>query len=178
MGLMVKKTYCLAGGGRMQHWTCARHLGIRKQLFLAGTFKVSKRMKALFQFFTWWNGQTLNTRLHTWLKGERVGEDEFGNIYYRTKGGKLDPALGFERRWVIYQGQSEGSMTPPGWYGWLHHTVDTPPTRETYAPRAWEQPHLPNMTGTDMAWRPEGSTLRSGERPAASGDYTPWTPNA
>jgi NADH:ubiquinone oxidoreductase subunit len=37
-----------------------------------------------------------------------VGHDEFGNAYYRSKGGKIDPALGFERR-------SEASMTPPGW---------------------------------------------------------------
>ena len=41
----------------------------------------------LTQFFTWWNGQTLNTRLHTWRFGEVVGNDEFGNTYYRTKGG-------------------------------------------------------------------------------------------
>ena len=39
----------------------------------------------LIQIFTWWNGQTLNTRFHTWRFGERVGTDEFGNIYYRTK---------------------------------------------------------------------------------------------
>ena len=38
------------------------------------------------QFFTWWNGQTLNTRFHTWRHGELVGEDEFGNHYYRTRG--------------------------------------------------------------------------------------------
>ncbi|MHA7884845.1 MAG: NADH:ubiquinone oxidoreductase subunit NDUFA12, partial [Nitratireductor rhodophyticola] len=42
--------------------------------------------KFLLQFFTWWNGQTLGTRFHTWRKGTRVGEDEFGNTYY--EGGK------------------------------------------------------------------------------------------
>lgn len=42
--------------------------------------------KFITQVFTWWNGQTLGTRFHTWRKGERVGEDEFGNIYYQ--GGK------------------------------------------------------------------------------------------
>ena len=61
--------------------------------------------------------------------------DEFGNVYYRRRGGKNDKALGFERRWVIYNGYCEGSATPPGWYGWLHHTVDTPPTQETYQPQ-------------------------------------------
>ena len=81
----------------------------------------------LLRFFTWWNGATLNTLFYTRRNGELVGHDEFGNAYYRTRGGKIDPALGFERRWVIYNGVSEASMTPPGWNGWLHHTVDTPP---------------------------------------------------
>ena len=57
----------------------------------------------LLKLFTWWNSQTFGTQLWTWLYGEAVGEDEFGNRYYRTRGGKIDPALGFERRWVIYQ---------------------------------------------------------------------------
>jgi NADH:ubiquinone oxidoreductase subunit len=135
-------------------------------------------MKWLAQTFTWWNEQTLNTRFYTWLHGERVGDDQFGNIYYRTKGGKLDPALGFERRWVIFNGESEGSKTPPGWYGWLHHTTDVPPTAEDYKPRGWEKPYTPNQTGTPNAWRPQGSTLSAAHRPQATGDYQPWSPEA
>ena len=133
-------------------------------------------MDWLKRFFTWWNGATLNTRFYTWRFGELVGHDEFGNAYYRTAGGKLDPALGWERRWVIYAGESEGSATPPGWYGWLHHTTDTPPTDVKYTPREWEAPYQPNMTGTPLAWRPPGSTLASGKRPPAGGDYEAWTP--
>ena len=54
-----------------------------------------KPMKTFFlRFFTWWNGATFGTLLTTSLYGEFVGEDEFGNRYYRTKGGKIDPALG------------------------------------------------------------------------------------
>ncbi len=135
-------------------------------------------MDWLVRFFTWWNGQTLNTQFHTWRNGERVGEDEFGNIYYRTRGGAIDPALGLERRWVIYKGESDGSATPPGWYGWLHHTVDTPPTKEHYVKREWELPYEPNRTGTPQAWRPPGSTLSRAKRPAATGDYEAWTPGA
>lgn len=133
-------------------------------------------MDWLKRFFTWWNGATLNTRFHTWRLGELVGHDEFGNAYYRTAGGAIDPALGWERRWVIYAGYSEGSATPPGWYGWLHHTTDTPPTELKYAPREWEAPYKPNMTGTPLAWRPPGSTLASGKRPPTGGDYEAWTP--
>jgi NADH:ubiquinone oxidoreductase subunit len=130
----------------------------------------------LAQFFSWWNGQTLNTRFHTWRFGELVGHDEFGNAYYRKPG--IDPALGFERRWVIYNGVSEGSMTPPGWYGWLHHTSDVPPTREEYRPREWQKPHLPNLTGTPGAYRPTGSTLAEAARQPTGGDYQAWTPGS
>src|SRR5207253_2582178 len=31
-------------------------------------------------------GATLGTRLLTWLRGELVGRDEYGNSYYRLKG--------------------------------------------------------------------------------------------
>lgn len=132
----------------------------------------------LLQFFTWWSGQTLGTRFYTWRNGEFVGEDEFGNKYYRTRGGRKDPALGIERRWVIYNGEAEASMTPPGWNGWLHHTVDVPPTQEDYKPREWQKPHRPNHTGTPKAYRPAGSTLASGRRPQATGDYQAWSPGS
>ena len=59
---------------------------------------------------------------------------------------------------MIYNGVSEASMTPPGWNGWLHHTVDTPPTEEDYKPRPWELPHIGNPTGTPEAIRPKGSS--------------------
>jgi len=85
--------------------------------------------KFLLLLFTWWNGQTFGTLVWTWLYGEFVGEDEFGNRYYRTKGGKIDPRLHFERRWVIYSDYAAASTVPPGWHGWMHHIVDVPPTQ-------------------------------------------------
>jgi NADH:ubiquinone oxidoreductase subunit len=132
----------------------------------------------LLKLFTWWNGQTFGTQLWTWRFGELVGTDEQGNRYYRTIGRKIDPTLGFERRWVIYNGYAEASRVPPDWHGWLHHTVDLAPTEESYTPREWEKPHIPNLTGTPLAYRPSGSTLASGRRPAATGDYQPWTPGS
>lgn len=127
----------------------------------------------LTRFFTWWNGQTFGTQVWTRLYGEFVGEDEFGNRYYR---GKDYANSGFERRWVIYNGLAEPSRVPPSWHGWLHNTVHVPPTEENYTPKAWEKPHRPNMTGTPMAHRPTGSILSQGRRPRATGDYKPWTP--
>src|SRR5580704_3048658 len=98
-------------------------------------------MKSFFlRLFTWWNGQTLGTQLWTWRHGEFVGDDEFGNRYYQTKGGKIDPALGINRRWVVYNGVAEASMVPPYWHGWLHHTVDLPPTEEKARTYRWEKP--------------------------------------
>ena len=132
---------------------------------------------SLLRYFTWWNGANFNTHVYTTKNGELVGHDEFGNAYYRMRGGKIDPALGFERRWVIYNGYAEATRVPPSWHGWLHHTVDLPPTEERYTPREWEKPHVPNLTGTPAAYRPSGSTLASGRRPKATGDYQPWTPS-
>jgi NADH:ubiquinone oxidoreductase subunit len=132
--------------------------------------------ETLLRIFTWWNGANLNTWLHTRWHGELVGHDEFGNAYYRTKGGAIDPSLGFQRRWVIYNGVSEASMTPPGWNGWLHHTVDVAPSEEDYQPRDWQLAHRGNPTGTPAAIRPKGSTLVSGPRQASTGDYQAWSP--
>jgi NADH:ubiquinone oxidoreductase subunit len=132
----------------------------------------------LLRFFTWWNGQTFGTQVWTKLHGEFVGDDEFGNRYYRTKGGKIDPTLGLERRWVIYNGVAEASRVPPSWHGWLHHTVDLLPSEDKTAPHPWEKPHRPNLTGTPNAHRPTGSTLAQGRRPKATGDYKAWSPGS
>ena len=129
-------------------------------------------MEFLAQFFTWWNGQTLGTRFHTWRFGAPVGSDEFGNLYYE---GGVD-SEGRTRRWVIYPGYSEASTIPPGWHGWMHHRFDMPPSRETYHAREWQRPHTPNLTGSAAAYRPKGSLLAHGSRPKVEGDYDAWTP--
>ena len=135
---------------------------------------MTRAMDFLKRFFTWWNGWTFGTQVWTSLYGEFVGEDEFGNRYYRRRGGKIDPSLGFERRWVIYNGEPEGSKVPPEWHAWLHHMVnEVPQPRQRYP---WEKPHQPNLTGTPQAYHPPGSVLRGGHRPRATGDYEPWTP--
>jgi NADH:ubiquinone oxidoreductase subunit len=127
----------------------------------------------LKQIFTWWNGQTIGTRFYTWRKGERVGEDEFGNVYYRAPSAIPDSIP--ERRWVIYNGYAEGSAVPPGWHGWLHHRVATPPVQEKYVPREWQKPHQPNPTGTANAYRPPGSIMAPRPKPVAP-DYEAWRP--
>jgi NADH:ubiquinone oxidoreductase subunit len=122
----------------------------------------------------------LGTLLYTWLHGELVGTDQFGNRYYREKrrrplkrGGGLDSR---ERRWVLYSGEVEASRVPPLWHGWLHHIFDEVPTESARKKHPWEKEYVPNLTGTDRAYRPPGSLLRGGHRPRATGDYEPWTP--
>ncbi|NVK34837.1 MAG: NADH:ubiquinone oxidoreductase subunit NDUFA12 [Rhodobacteraceae bacterium] len=122
----------------------------------------------LLEIFTWWNSRTMGTRFFTWRKGEFVGEDQFGNKYYRERNGK--------KRWVIYNGLAEASMIPPGWHGWMHHRVDVAPVDETYEAKSWQAPHKPNLTGTGGAYRPQGSILTPENRPTVTGDYSAWTP--
>ncbi len=132
-------------------------------------------LRRLIQAFAWWDGTTWGTSWTTWLRGESVGEDEFGNRYFRTKGGKIDPALGFERRWVIYKGETDASSIPPGWYRWMHHLGDAVPDG-SYQPREWQKPHMPNKTGTPEAYHPQGSILRPDPGAAISKGYDAWTP--
>ncbi len=121
---------------------------------------------------------TLGTRLYTWLRGEEVGRDEFGNRYFREKGGGRvqEGSIRRERRWVIYQGEVEASRVPPDWHAWLHHTTDEIPPAEETARRPWQKQHLPNLTGTREAYRPPGHILAGGRRARGTGDYEPWTP--
>ncbi len=131
-------------------------------------------MKTLLQIFTWWNGSTIGTRFFTWRKGTKVGEDEFGNVYYKGP----NTTFGLERRWVQFNGYAEASSIPPGWHGWMHHRTDTPPTKQDYKAREWEKPHRANPTGTAAAYHPPGSLAEAGERPRVTGDYDAWTPGA
>jgi NADH:ubiquinone oxidoreductase subunit len=126
-------------------------------------------MGLLGKIFTWWDGATIGTTLYSWRKGERVGEDASGNRYFRSRDGA--------RRWVIYAGSNDASRVPPEWHGWLHGTHDALPTEALPAPRDWQQPALPNVTGTAAAYRPAGALERASTRARSSGDYQAWTPD-
>lgn len=123
-------------------------------------------MNLLKSIFTWWNSQTIGTMIYTWRKGEKVGEDDQGNVFYQSRDGK--------RRWVIFNGESEASRVSPDWHGWLHHTYDSPPTEDPLPHKPWEKPHQPNLTGTELAYVPKGSLRR--ENPVVRTDYEAWQP--
>lgn len=123
-------------------------------------------------------GTSIGTRLFTWLRGEAVGGDTAGNLYYRAKGGGFThkDSLRREQRWVIYAGEPEASRVPPEWHAWLHHTTDDIPPKEGIARRPWMREHSPNQTGSEQAYRPPGHPLSGRQRARTSGDYEAWSP--
>jgi NADH:ubiquinone oxidoreductase subunit len=123
-------------------------------------------LNTILSAVTWWNGGTLNTRLYTARKGVKVGEDEQGNVYYRSVDGK--------KRWVMYNGEIEASRVSPDWHGWLHHTFKEAPTDRPFTHKEWEKPHQENLTGSALAYAPSGSIRQS--QPAARADYEAWKP--
>jgi len=120
-------------------------------------------MKFILSLLTWWNNQTIGTRIFTWRHGNIVGEDDLGNKYYENG----------ERRWVIYNGPVEGSRVPAEWHGWLHHTFDNRPGNNPLPVQSWEKPSAPNPTGSPEAYHPKGSLVTGGK---TRSDYEAWQP--
>jgi NADH:ubiquinone oxidoreductase subunit len=90
---------------------------------------------------------------------EYVGEDRFGNKYYKSK----------KKRFVVYKGLREPSKVPPMWHAWLHYMLDEVPKHQDIEGHSWQKNYIPNLTGTKEAYRPT--------RQLVSSDYQPWKPN-
>jgi len=116
----------------------------------------------------------IGTWLFTKLHGRRVGADATGNIYYEERA----PRSGGRRtrRWVAYAGPVEASAVPPEWHAWLHYTTDEPLPEINR--KDWQKPHVPNVTGTSLSYRPPGHDYQGGHRARATGDYEAWTPGS
>ncbi|MEZ5921144.1 MAG: NADH:ubiquinone oxidoreductase subunit NDUFA12 [Parvularculaceae bacterium] len=126
------------------------------------------------QLFAWWDSTTLGTSFTLWRRNARlVGKDEQGNRYFEERTGSGADAV--KRRWVIYHGVAEASRVPPDWHGWIHHTFAEPPTVAPLKRRSFEKDHMPNMTGTPLAYHPEGSLVYAGVKKRAD-EYEPWSP--
>ena len=151
----------------------------------------------LKRVFSWWHSATLGTSFTLWRRKARlIGMDEQGNRYFE-EGGAPSFSDGRRRRWVIYHGVAEASRVPPDWHGWLHHVWDEPPTVAPLPMKKFEKQHLPNMSGTPLAYAPVGSLRRAGgvpedarafgaqalDAPAVDGrpkvdqDYEAWSPD-
>jgi NADH:ubiquinone oxidoreductase subunit len=153
-------------------WIQRRSLGAWKRdcgFYIRARFGKTVSMKQwLMMTFVWWRGTTWGTLLATWLYGQFVGKDEFGNRYYQNKDGS--------RRWVVYNGTVEASRVTPDWHGWLHFTFKEPPTIAPLKPKSFEKPYIPNLSGTPNAYRPEGSLAGTGEHAPSTADYEAWSP--
>ncbi len=99
------------------------------------------------EILTWWNRQTIGTRLHTIFFGKFVGEDEFGNKYYENKKRK--------KRWVIYKGEIEATKIPVEWYSWMHSIKNKIEDTHDLKKYDWQLKHSSNLTGTDKAYNPQ-----------------------
>lgn len=122
-------------------------------------------MEFLKQLFTWWNSQTIGTRLYTWRKGKLIGSDDIGNLFYEN--------LKSKRRWVIFKNNIDASYVPSEWHGWLHHTVFLPPTSTKNSRNSWEKPHIENKTGSQLAYHPLGKHRLEAVNHS---DYDAWSP--
>ncbi len=98
------------------------------------------------EIFTWWNHQTLGTRIYTIIYGKFIGKDDFGNKYYQSKKGK---------RWVIYNGEVEATKIPNEWYSWMHFTNNKIENLHNIEKYKWQKPHKSNQTGSKDAYRPD-----------------------
>ena len=127
-------------------------------------------LKRLLKFlFTWWNGTTVGTKLHTYFKGKKVGEDYFGNFYYESKDKK--------NRWCIYSNESEASKISPEWNSWLRFTsLESPKDKNmTYE---WQKVFDGNLTGLESAYKPRISRTSNSEEDLDNYqfDYKAWKP--
>jgi len=98
--------------------------------------------------------------------GELVGEDQFGNKYYRN-----DEHFMARNKWVIYNPNFSvnynASQIPPEWHRWLSDMCDTPPSVEPPVKYKWMKEHRENMTGTNQRYVPYSTTRSKVES---------WTP--
>jgi NADH:ubiquinone oxidoreductase subunit len=106
---------------------------------------------------------TIGTKLYIKFFCKEVGRDQFGNIYYQSKGSK-------KKRIVYYNGIPEASKIPALWNAWLHYTIDElPESKVDYY--KWEKTHVPNTTGTSYAYTPKVMKNRTAKK------YIAWTPS-
>lgn len=103
-----------------------------------------------------------------------MGEDEYGNRYYKN-----DQEIVLRDRWVEYKRWNpDATQIPSEWYGngsqfphkplcnvirnrhhWLHHITDDVPTAETVPKPFYAGKHVENLTGSEGAYKPYNTTV-------------------
>ena len=126
-------------------------------------------LKRLLRFlFTWWNGTTVGTKLYTYFKGKKVGEDYFGNFYYESKDKKIVGA---------YILMSEASKISPEWNSWLRFISVASP-KDNHMTYKWQKVFDGNLTGLNSAYKPRIVRTNSSKEDLDNHqfDYKAWKP--
>ena len=113
----------------------------------------------LKKIFIWWNQETIGTKLQTIFFGKLVGEDDFGNKYYKNKSNK---------RWVIYNGEVDASKIPNEWYSWIHFINNNIQNTHNFNKYDWQKPHQSNKTGSEKSYHPNRNNDKVTKK------YTSW----
>ena len=113
--------------------------------------------------FIWWKRHTVGTHIFTFMSGEYIGSDGWGNKYYKSKRG--------ERRWVLYSKDCDASLIPPTWHGWLHKVVDEIPTSVDH-PEYKLEPMYKNETGSHNSNHPNKM------KEPIDNEYAAWEPKS
>ena len=121
-------------------------------------------MKMIMEIFTWWNKQTLGTRVWSYFNGVLVGEDNYGNKYFSNKEDS--------KRWVIYKDEVEATTVNPEWNNWLRFTSTEKPGN--VAQYDWQIEHKQNQTGTSNSYSPQ--TIFDKTNLKKKIDYDKWSP--
>ncbi len=119
----------------------------------------------LREIFTWWNGQTIGTRLWTYFSGIPAGVDSQGNKYFHNKKDT--------KRWVIYADEVESTYVNPEWNNWLRFTSREKASEDKKY--KWQKNHLSNQTGTANAYDPEKNNTNDSSK-KRNDDYIKWSP--
>ena len=125
--------------------------------------------RSLKFLFTWWNGTTVGTKLHTYFNGIKVGEDYFGNFYYESKDKK--------NRWCIYSNESEASKISPEWNSWLRFISVARP-KDSDTSHEWQKLFNGNLTGLDSVYKPRSvrNSVSKEDLDSYQSDYKAWKP--
>lgn len=102
-----------------------------------------------------------------------VGEDQFRNRFFED----VSESYGRDR-WVEYgdHWQFDSLKITPEWHAWLHHNIDTPPSKESLPEPSYKAAATGNLTGTRDAYVPTHHRLSKKFNGFASEKFEAWHP--
>lgn len=108
------------------------------------------------------------------FKRHLVGEDHFRNRFFED----VTESYGRDR-WVEYgdHWNFDSLKITPEWHAWLHHNIDTPPSKQSLPEPTYKVAASGNQTGTRNAYVPPHHRLSKKYEGFASEKYETWDPS-